>query len=109
MENSLILITGATGYVGRRLLAALESKGQPVRCLVRDPKRLSAASPATQILEGDALSPGVLDRAMAGVDTAYYLMHSMGSAGPFAALERQAALLFAQAARAAGVRRVFYL
>ena len=109
-DHSLVLITGATGYVGRRLLAALEAQGQPVRCLVRDPKRLTPASPSTtQILQGDALDPVSLAKAMTGVDIAYYLMHSMETTGDFASIERQTAEHFAHAARSAGVRRVIYL
>jgi len=106
----LVLITGANGYVGRRLLAALEAQGQPIRCFVRDAKRLTPASPSTtQIQQGDALDPVSLAKAMTGVDTAYYLMHSMETTGDFASMERQTAGLFAHAARSAGIRRVIYL
>lgn len=109
MANSLVLITGATGYVGRRLLAALEAEGQPVRCLVRNPKRLTSTLPSTEVLQGDARNAENLAQAMKGVETAYYLMHSMESQGDFAAVERQTAQHFAQAARTAGVKRVIYL
>jgi len=105
-----ILLTGATGYIGGRLLCALEQTGCPVRCLARHPEVLRArAAPSTEIVKADCLDPSSLTPALEGVHTAYYLVHSMGSAGKFVDEDRQAASNFAEAARTAGVRRLIYL
>jgi uncharacterized protein YbjT (DUF2867 family) len=81
-----------------------------VRCLARRPQTLAGrASTDTELVEGDALDPRSLARAMRGVDTAYYLIHSMGTRGDFEALDRAAAGNFAIAARAAKVKRLIYL
>lgn len=110
MSGRLILLTGATGYVGGRLLAALEARGFALRCLARRPAHLRArVAPQTQIIQGDVLDETSLRRAMAGVDTAYYLIHSMAARGRFEEQDRTAARLFGEAARAAGVRRIIYL
>ncbi len=109
-NDSLILLTGATGYVGGRLLRALQAAGRRVRCLARRPEFLrDRVGPATEVVEGDVLDADSLSRAMTGVTTAYYLVHSMGSSGEFEAEDRQAAKSFGEAARAAGVRRIIYL
>ncbi|HSD50272.1 MAG TPA: DUF2867 domain-containing protein, partial [Candidatus Methylomirabilis sp.] len=106
----MILVTGATGYVGGRLTAALERAGHRVRCLARRPEALEGRVAAgTEIVQGDCLNLESLKVAMAGVHTAYYLVHSMGSTSDFAALDRQAAYTFGLAARLAGVRRIVYL
>jgi len=104
----LILITGATGYVGGELLEALLAAGQRVRCLARRPEALRAATGA-DVVRGDVLDPASVRAAMSGVDTAYYLVHSMGSAGSFEEEDRTAARVFGDAAREAGVRRIVYL
>jgi uncharacterized protein YbjT (DUF2867 family) len=105
-----ILLTGASGYVGGRLLRALEQCEAPLRCLSRNPSFLRArAGPDTEVVRGDVLDPATLGAAMRGVDTAYYLVHSMGSTGDFEEEDRRAAQLFGQAAKAAGVRRIVYL
>jgi uncharacterized protein YbjT (DUF2867 family) len=107
---SLILLTGATGYVGGRLLRSLEERGDRLRCLARHPEFLqSRVGPSTQVVAGDLLERAGLDPAMRGVDAAYYLVHSMGARGPFAEKDRRAALNFGGAARAAGVGRIIYL
>jgi uncharacterized protein YbjT (DUF2867 family) len=109
-EKPLILLTGATGYVGGRLLRALEAKGQPVRCLARRPEFLRPrVLPSTEVVPGDVLDPDSLRAALEGVHTAYYLVHSMGSGSAFEEVDRCAAHCFAQAAREAGVRRIIYL
>ncbi|MGE5276830.1 MAG: SDR family oxidoreductase [Acidobacteriota bacterium] len=109
-SGRLILIAGATGYVGGRLLAALEARGEHLRCLARRPEALAwKAAPRTEVVRGDCLDPASLTPALEGVDTAYYLVHSMGAGPGFAALDRQAAANFASAARASGVRRIVYL
>lgn len=106
----LILLTGATGYVGGRLLKALEADGQRVRCLARRPEFLRATAAAeTEVVQGDILVPASLLSALKGVHTAYYLVHSMGSSGAFEEEDRQAARNFSEAARRSGVRRIMYL
>lgn len=105
-----ILLTGATGYVGGRLLPELEATGRPVRCLARRPDLLARAlGPRTEAVAGDLLDLGSLRRDLEGVDTAYYLVHSMSSASDFSAAERRSAVNFAAAARENGVRRIIYL
>ncbi len=108
--GGLTLVTGATGYVGGRLIAALERTGAPLRCLARRPEALAArVAASTEVVKGDCLDPATLPAALFGVDTAYYLVHSMGSGQSFAALDEAAARHFGQAARVAGVRRIIYL
>src|SRR3989337_346533 len=111
MERSrLILLTGASGYVGGRLLAPPETAGHRVRCLARHPEFLqSRVASTTQVVKGDVLDPESLAAALDGVDTAYYLVHAMGSGNAFEEEDRRAAGNFAQAARAAGARRIVYL
>jgi uncharacterized protein YbjT (DUF2867 family) len=105
----LILLTGATGYVGGRLLRALEARGERVRCLARRPDELrSRVGAATEIAGGDVLDRASLRTALEGVGTAYYLVHSMGG-DDFEERDRRGAENFASATRDAGVRRVVYL
>jgi len=109
-HRPLVLLTGASGYIGGRLLRALEAAGRPVRCLARHPEFLrSRVSSSTQVTQADCLDRASLMPAMAGVQTAYYFVHSMGSAGQFEAEDRQAAQNFADSAREQGVRRIVYL
>jgi uncharacterized protein YbjT (DUF2867 family) len=109
-DRSLILLTGASGYVGGRLLPLLEAKGYSVRCLARHPEVLRPRIGAsTEIVQGDVLDRPSLDAAMKGVDTAFYLVHSMGATGPFEEADRAAARNFGDAATASGVRRIIYL
>ncbi len=109
-SSGLILLTGATGYVGGRLLGALEARGHRVRCLARRPEYLrDRASAKTEVVPGDVLTFETLPPALAGVETAYYLVHSMGARGDFAEQDRMAATNFARAAKEAGVRRIIYL
>lgn len=104
------LLTGATGYVGKRLLRVLEQQSARVRCLARRPEMLAGrAGSSTEVVSGDVLNPESLERAMDGVDTAYYLIHSMGNADSFEEADRRAASHFAAAASKAGVRRIIYL
>ncbi len=106
----MILLTGATGYVGGRLLPALEAERPAVRCLARRPEFLRPrVGPRTEIVQGDVTDPASLGRAVAGVQTAYYLIHSMGAGAAFEEADRQAAQAFGAAARTAGVRRIVYL
>lgn len=110
MNDSLVLLTGATGYVGGRLLKKLESLGVTTRCLARRPEHLqSKIGPGVEVVAGDVMDRQCLAAACAGVHTAYYLVHSMGSAGSFEDQDRLGAQNFAQAARNAGVQRIVYL
>jgi uncharacterized protein YbjT (DUF2867 family) len=109
-RSDLILLTGASGYVGGHLLARLEELGLPVRCLTRRPDALAGrVGPGTEVVVGDVLKPASMASAMAGVGAAYYLVHSMGGTANFQELDRQAARNFAAAARRAGVAKVVYL
>ena len=104
-----VLLTGATGYVGGRLLAELERRGVALRCFLRRPESLRGrTAPSTELAAGDALDPQAVARALGAVDTAYYLIHSMGGED-FAARDREAARFFGAAAREAGVKRIVYL
>lgn len=104
------LLTGATGYIGGRLLRRLERDGLAVRCLCRNPETLTGrVAPGTELVQGDLLQPESLGGAFAGVETAFYLVHSMNGGEHFQAEERDSAINFATAARAAGVRRIVYL
>ncbi len=103
-----VLLTGATGYVGGRLLPLLAREGRPVRALARRPENLRPP-PGVEVVPGDVLSPSSLPAAMAGVEAAAYLVHSMGSRGEFREEDRRAAENFGRAAREAGVRRIVYL
>jgi len=108
--SASILITGATGYIGGRLLAEFERRGTPVRCLARSPGALRPkVAPTTEIVRGDVLDQSSLRQALAGVETAYYLVHSMGAPEDFAELDRAGARNFGEAAREAGVRRIVYV
>ena len=105
-----VLVTGATGYVGSELIPELLRRDGAVRALARDPAR--AKLPAqVDARRGDAVSGAGLPEALEGARTAYYLIHSMGrgSGKDFAARDRQAAVNFGEAAKAAGVERVIYL
>ena len=105
-----MLITGATGYIGGRLVPVLEGAGVRLRCLARSPAALaSRVSQTTEVVTGDLLDPASLDRALAGVDVAYYLVHSMGAHGDYLENDRAAARNFGDAARRTGVRRIVYL
>jgi uncharacterized protein YbjT (DUF2867 family) len=107
-ERRRILVTGATGYVGGRLLNALLERSAEIRCLARRPEAI-APRPGLEIVPGDALDSGAVRRALEGVDVAFYLIHAMGASDGFEQLDRQAATIFAAAARDAGVRRIVYL
>jgi uncharacterized protein YbjT (DUF2867 family) len=109
-DDRLILLTGATGYVGGRLLRVLEHQGHRVRCLARRPEFLQPkVSAGTEIVAGDVLDPASLGTALRGVSVAYYLVHSMGSAGSFEENDRQSARNFGAAAKAEGVELIIYL
>jgi uncharacterized protein YbjT (DUF2867 family) len=104
-----LLVTGATGTVGSLLVDELRNRGHRVRALARDPSR-QLWPEGVEAVRGDAVSGHGLHEALDGCDTAFYLIHSMtGSRGSFAARDREAAVNFGEAARAAGTRRVIYL
>jgi len=87
--NKLILLTGATGYIGGRLLRELEARQRRVRCLARQPEFLrSRVARSTEVVGGDVLDSARLDHAMHGVDTAYYLVHSMQRGHDFSDKDR---------------------
>ena len=106
----LLLVTGASGYIGGRLMRALHDAGGRVRCMARRPDELRARVPAdVEVVRGDVLDAASLTDALDGVDTAYFLIHAMATPRDFAREECEGARSFAQAALAARVRRIVYL
>ena len=110
-DPKLILVTGATGYVGGRLVPRLLAAGYRVRCLVRDPARLQGRGWLEQVelARGDMLQPESLVPAMRDVHAVYYLVHSLGGGSDFSERDLMAARNCAGAAKAAGVERIIYL
>jgi uncharacterized protein YbjT (DUF2867 family) len=109
------LVTGATGYIGGRLIERLRVEGRDVRAMARNPGRLAGLE-GVEPVEGDVLEDRGLAAALDGVQTAYYLIHSMEPARPglngtsdFGSRDRLAATNFARAAVLAGVQRIVYL
>lgn len=103
-----VLVTGATGFIGGRLVPALLEAEHEVRVLVRDAAGYDAPD-GVEVAEGDLLEPGSFEDALADVDAAYYLVHSMQAGADYAERDRRAARNFASAAGEAGVARVVYL
>lgn len=109
-SSKLILVTGATGYVGGRLIPVLLKRGYNVRCLVRDPSRVEGRGwQGVEAVKGDVLKYEELPRAMKGVSVAYYLVHSMTAGEGFKERDIKAAENFGRAAKEAGVERIVYL
>ncbi len=106
-----ILVTGATGYIGGRLVPKLLEAGHDVRVLVRTPSKMSDVPWAdrVEVAVGDLSDASTLTSAMIDIEVVYYLVHAMGSSGDFERTEKTAAMNVARAARAAGVARIVYL
>jgi len=106
-----ILVTGATGYIGRRLtLRLLADPGVKLRLFVRNSKKVQVdGNPRLEICEGNTFDKDSLGKALEGIDTAYYLIHSMGSRGDYAHLDRLSAENFRDVCIASNVRRIIYL
>lgn len=110
VSSGRVLLTGATGYIGGRLLTRLEHDGVLVRCLARKPGGLrSRVAESTEIVQGDVQLPDTLAPALAGIDTAFYLVHSMNAGSDYSEKDRQGAENFARACETAGVKRIIYL
>jgi uncharacterized protein YbjT (DUF2867 family) len=109
--SKLILVTGATGYIARRLIPQLLDAGYKVRCLARDPLRLRGRSwfRSVEVIQADVTLPETLGAALQGVHTAYYLIHNMSSGHGYIARELQGAHNFAAAAQEAGIEHMIYL
>ncbi|UQW99976.1 SDR family oxidoreductase [Streptomyces sp. RerS4] len=105
------LVTGATGYIGGRLVPELLDVGFRVRCLARSPERLRdhAWAGRAEVVRGDVTDAPSVAAALRGIDVAYYLVHALGTGDRFEDRDREAARIFAEQARAAGVRRIVYL
>ena len=112
-----ILVTGPTGFIGKRLLYKLDEKGYRVRCMVRPPEELNLSVPLKnepEVVYGDLLDPDSIEKALDGIDIAYYLVHSMGGKSfremaKFEERDRTAAQNFVNAADKTGLDRIIYL
>jgi uncharacterized protein YbjT (DUF2867 family) len=109
MTSRTVLLTGASGFVGRRLHPLLVRRGWRVRCLTRDARKATASFPDRDWVEADVRDAAALRTALEGCEAAFYLVHEMGAAHDFAEREAEAARNFADSARSAGVARVVYL
>lgn len=105
-----VLVTGATGYIGGRLVPALLAAGHQVRCFARDTARLDGRFEGAEIAKGDLFDEASVGDALQDCDVAYYLVHSMSDdRRDFAQRDREGAKIFGRAAAAAGVKRIIYL
>ncbi len=105
-----VLLTGATGYIGGRLVPVLVNAGHTVRCVARDPARLEGRFADVEVVRGDVFDEASMRAAMEGIEVAYYLVHSMSDdRHDFTRSDRLAAERFGAAARAAGVQRIIFL
>ena len=104
-----VLVTGATGYIGGRLVPRLLEGGHSVRCLARNAQRLNGRFPGAEIVEGDLFDDARVREACSGIEVAYYLVHSMSDARNFDERDRDAAERFGRIARECGVKRIVYL
>jgi uncharacterized protein YbjT (DUF2867 family) len=105
------LVTGATGYIGGRLIPELLAAGHEVRCMARRPERLRDLPWAgeVEVVQADVTDADAVSEALDGMDVAYYLIHAIGGGRDFEAVDRRAAEIFAAAARTAGIGRIVYL
>ena len=109
-EHPVVLLTGATGYIGGRMIEPLQGSAWQLRCMGRSAGRLrTRVDSATEVVVADALDRESLDVALRGVHSAFYLLHSMGEGPGFEERELLAATNFVAAARNAGVQRIIYL
>ena len=109
-DTRAALVFGASGYVGSNLVPHLVEKGWSVRAAARNVDVLKARSwEGVDLVQADALDPATLASALNGIDTAFYLVHSMNAGGKFGVLDLEAATNFARAAALAGVSRIIYL
>ena len=110
-DKTHCLVTGATGYIGGRLVPSLLERGHAVRALARDPDKLAGVDwrDRVEVARGDLGDPDSLAEAFDGMDVVYYLVHSMGSSKDFVAAEAESARNVVDAARRAGVKRLVYL
>jgi uncharacterized protein YbjT (DUF2867 family) len=110
-QQTRVLVAGATGYIGRRLVADLLACGHRVRCLARTPSKLDAEPwrDQVEVVAGDVLDGASLSAAFAGVEVAYYLVHSIGAEPAWQHRDLHAAHNFRDAAAAASVRQIIYL
>ena len=111
LDSPLILVTGSSGYIASRLIPRLLDAGYRVRCLARDPRRLSGRSwfRHVEVIQGNVTSPSTLPGALEDVHTAYYLIHNMTYGHGYTSLELDSARAFAAAAESAGVEHIIYL
>ncbi len=111
MTSELILVTGATGYIASRLIPRLLAQGYRVRALARHPERLAGRAwlSRVEVMAGDVTRPASFIRALEGVDSAYYLIHSMASGRGYMRIETEGARNFAEAAARAGIDHIIYL
>ena len=107
-EPGRVLVTGATGYIGGHLLGPLAAEGYQVRAAARRPEKIRDADGLLEKVAMDVFEPEQVRMALQGVDTAYYLVHTLGAPGDYAARDREAAEIFGAAAAAAGVKRIIY-
>ena len=110
LAGAKVLVLGASGYVGTHLVPCLAERGMAVRAAARRVEVLEARGwPGVERVHADALEPASLDAALRGIDTVYYLVHSMAAGAAFPRIDREAAANVRDAAARAGVKRIVYL